>query len=341
MKNPKTLEQRYITVDGKILTYTPHTAWVQTFGKQPRLLRNSGTAFAPNPLIYGPFIPSGLSDYVAYKSARRTGSCLRFFDIENHTAPQHAIFEEIETTGLPKKITKKQSRQQTSSPTKRKAKATGKRTGGRPPAKPQTRGMTLQSEVPIQKATTTRTLENSSSHSDDNHFTTSLEDVAPSPKRQNKKGTPPTPPEPQKKSAQNRQLALTNAFGNAIPINTITESAGSGKTKEIRFEIDSPPEQPKSEYPSLKTRIQEMGFTDKTPQYKARLKFIEAISPKLGTKHTEVVDLTSPTEEDMVDNNNEILLFKENEKKQKIDDNEMQDDEEHNKQEEEPSKEGK
>ena len=83
-----------------------------------------------------------------------------------------------------------------------------------------------------------------------------------------------------------------------------------------------------------------MGFTDKTPQYQACRKFIEAISPKHGTKHTEVVDLTSPTEEYMADNNNEILLIKENEKKQKIDDNEMQDDEEHNKQEEKPSKEG-
>ena len=97
--------------------------------------------------------------------------------------------------------------------------------------------MTLQSDVPMQKATTTSTTrENSSSQS-----ATSSEDIAPSPKRQNKKGT-----------------ALTNAFGNAIPIDTVTE--GSGKTKEIRLEIDSPPEQPKSGYPSLKTLIQEMGF---------------------------------------------------------------------------------
>ena len=193
----------------------------------------------------------------------------------------------------------------------------------------------------MQKATTTTTtLDNSSSHTDDNHSTTSSEDIAPSPKRQNKKGTPPTPTEPQRKSTRNRQSTLTNAFGNAIPINTITE--GSGKTKEIRFEIDSPPEKSKSEYPSLKALIQEMGFTDKTPQYQTCLKFIEASRPKHGTKHTEVVDLTtSPTEEDMADNNNEILLIKENEKKQTIDSTEIQDGEEHNKQEEEPSKEGK
>ena len=28
VKNPKTFEQRYKTVDGKIQLYTPHTAWV-------------------------------------------------------------------------------------------------------------------------------------------------------------------------------------------------------------------------------------------------------------------------------------------------------------------------
>ena len=65
VKNPKTFEQKYKTIDGKILTYTPHTTWVQTFGKQPRLLRNSGTAFVLNPVIYRPCRPSRLSDYVA------------------------------------------------------------------------------------------------------------------------------------------------------------------------------------------------------------------------------------------------------------------------------------
>ena len=111
------------------------------------------------------------------------------------------MFKDDENTGLSVKITKKQPGHQTSSPTKRKAKPTGKRTGGRPPAKSQTRGMTLQSKVPMQKATTTTTtLDHSSSHADDNHSTTSSEDRAPSPKRQNKKGTPLTPPEPQRNS---------------------------------------------------------------------------------------------------------------------------------------------
>ena len=100
------------------------------------------------------------------------------------------MFKEDETTGLPVKQTKKQLRQQTSR-TKRKAKETGKRTGGRPPPKPQTRGMTLQRNVTVEKGKTT--LENSeTSHSDDNQSTTSSEDVAPSPKRQNQKETLPT-----------------------------------------------------------------------------------------------------------------------------------------------------
>ena len=30
VKDPKTFEQKYKMIDGKILTYTPHTAWVQT-----------------------------------------------------------------------------------------------------------------------------------------------------------------------------------------------------------------------------------------------------------------------------------------------------------------------
>ena len=86
--------------------------------------------------------------------------------------------------------------------------------------------------------------------------------------------------------------------------------------------------------------IQDMSFTDKTSQYQACLKFFEAISPEHGNKPTEVVDLTSPTEEDIAENNNDILLVKDINKQKKTDDTEMQDDEEHNKQEEELSKDG-
>ena len=58
VKDPKTFEQKYKTIDGKILMYIPHIAWVQTKGKQPRLLRNSGFPFAPNPKTYSPCGPS-------------------------------------------------------------------------------------------------------------------------------------------------------------------------------------------------------------------------------------------------------------------------------------------
>ena len=171
VKNPKTFEQNYKTVDGKILTYTPHTSWVQTFGKQPRLSRNSGAAFVPNPLIYGPCRPSQLSDYVAYKSARRTGPCLLFLDINNPNAPQHAISEEDKNTGLPVKQKKKPTpTQQTSSPAKRKAKPTGKRTGGRPATKTQNRGMTLETETVTGNEKTNVELQPSQ---DDNKSTTS------------------------------------------------------------------------------------------------------------------------------------------------------------------------
>ena len=61
-----------------------------------------------------------------------------------------------------------------------------------------------------------------------------------------------------------------------------------------------------------------MGFSDKTPQYPAWLKFIDAISPKQGNKKDEVVNLTSPTDEEMAENNNDILLIKENKTKKII-----------------------
>ena len=94
VKDPKTFEQKYKTVDEKLLTNTPNTAWVQKSGKQPRLLRHSGFAFMPNTLIYGPCRPVRLSDYVAYKPARGTGPCLCIVHIEQPKAPQHPILKE-------------------------------------------------------------------------------------------------------------------------------------------------------------------------------------------------------------------------------------------------------
>ena len=109
-----------------MLTYTPHTSWVQVFGKQPSLLRNSGVSFVSKPLTYGPCRPLRLSAYVAYKSARRSGPCLRFSQIEQPNSPQHPMLKEDAVTGLPKRLTRKeQAAEQQSSPTKRQAKPTG------------------------------------------------------------------------------------------------------------------------------------------------------------------------------------------------------------------------
>ena len=89
-----------------------------------------------------------------------------------------------------------------------------------------------------------------------------------------------------------------------------------------------------------------MGFTEKTPQYRACIKLIEAISPKFKIGHTEVVDLTLPTEDDATsENNNEFLFVKtklqqegETEKTKTV--NILQEDEEHKSQVEEITKDG-
>ena len=236
VKNPKRFEQKYKTIERKILAYTPHTAWVQTFGKQPKLLRNSGTAFVLNPLIYGPCRPSRLSDYVACKSARRTGPCLSFIDIKNPDAPQHPMFKEDSRTGLPIKLRKQDKAAQINnqnSPIKRKAnKAKGKRAVGKPIRKLQTpRGMSLQTEIEEEKNT------NKSPENDDDSSSSS-EDISPSPKRLNQKQTPPTVAT--RKSTRNRQATLTTALGNQTSIKTFESAITTGKRnlKLIRHQID-------------------------------------------------------------------------------------------------------
>ena len=88
----------------------PPTAWVPTKGKQPRLLRNSGLAFVPNPPKHGPCRPSRRKEYVVYKPARRTGPCLLFLNIEQPNAPQDEMFREDVKIGLPKKLIQKEGR---------------------------------------------------------------------------------------------------------------------------------------------------------------------------------------------------------------------------------------
>ena len=111
-----------------------------------------------------------------------------------------------------------------------------------------------------------------------------------------------------KKSTRNRQATLATALGNPIPISTIQIASATGKKQ---FEIDSPPEKSTQDSPSLKSLIQEMWFTEKTPEYKACAQFIQAISPKhKPTTTSDVIDLTSPTEagDEMMENNDIIFV---------------------------------
>ena len=98
---------------------------------------------------------------------------------------------------------------------------------------------------------------------DDDSSSISEENNSPSPKRQNQKITPPAIAT--RKSTRNRQAKLATALGIPIPINAIQVTSANG-TKQ--FEIDSPPEKSKQDLPSLKFLIQEIGFLEKTPEYK-------------------------------------------------------------------------
>ena len=164
------------------------------------------------------------------------------------------MFKEDTTTGLPIKLTIQEKTAQSQitskiSPTKRKA--TGKRTGGKSVGKLQTpRGMSLQTEI--------EQITNKSSEKEDDSSSTSEETTSPSPKRQNQKNTPPATAK--RKSTRNRQPTLATALGN--PISTSTKQITSA-TGIKQFEFYSPPEKSKQDSPSLKSLIQEMGFSEK------------------------------------------------------------------------------
>ena len=189
------------------------------------------------------------------------------------------MFRQDETTCLPKKLTQTEKmlgQGKTDNRTKRKARTTGKRTGGRPTRKLQTSGMSLQTEVPAGTSNTENTIphpaiSDNDDHDDADQSSASSEDIAPSPKRQNKKRTPPAnATEPLRKSTRNRQSALSDAFGNPVPINAINNKYDEEKKGSIQFQIDSPLDKRDTDnYPSLKSLIQEMGFTENTPQYRA------------------------------------------------------------------------
>ena len=121
---------------------------------------------------------------------------------------------------------------------------------------------------------------------------------------------------PSRRSTRQRHSTLAIAFGDPIPINTINES-GTRK-KPVNFNIDSPDQIYPSAKPSLKSPIQEMGFADKSSEYKACMKFLEAISPKNKAKQTdEVIDLISSDESP----NKMDILYIDNKTSSKVTDN--------------------
>ena len=74
-----------------------------------------------------------------------------------------------------------------------------------------------------------------------------------------------------------------------------------------------------------------MGFTEKTPEYKAFVKLTEAISQKnKTTTNNNVTDLTSPTEDETMDNNMGKLFVKTSDKgTEEKDYEQLQNDKEH------------
>ena len=170
------------------------------------------------------------------------------------------MFKEDEKTGLPKKLTQKGKmtmQGKSNSPAKRKTKPAGKRTGGRPTRKLQTSGMNLQTEIPVgtSQANNNNKLQtatpNTEKHEEYNQSSDSSEDIAPSPKRQNKKQTPPkSTTEPLQKSTRNLQSALLHAFVNPVPINAIDDKKDEEMKRSIKIQIDSPPDKQTDNYPS-------------------------------------------------------------------------------------------
>ena len=187
----------------------------------------------------------------------------------------------------------------------------GKRTCGRPCDKP--RGTSLSS---LEKSTKSQTpTKETTIHSDtESNWSSNSEAAKPSSKRVNQKKTPPASTSfnmaPTRRSIRQRHSTLAEAFGDPIPINTIEESITHKKT--VKFNIDSPPDHMNSPTkPSLKSLIQEMGFTDKTHEYQTCMNFREAISPKNKVKQTEeIIDLISSDESP----NKMVILCIENKK---------------------------
>ena len=84
---------------------------------------------------------------------------------------------------------------------------------------------------------------------------------------------------------------MFNALGNPVPINRHENG--------LQEENQTQHQTPSLTKPILKSLIQEMGFSDKTPEYQACLKILEAISPTNTNQNqdeAEINDLISPVD---------------------------------------------
>ena len=73
---------------------------------------------------------------------------------------------------------------------------------------------------------------------------------------------------------------LGHVLGNFVPINAIDRLKASPK-KRMQFNIDSPPDKlPLQTKPSLTSQIQQMSFTNKTPEYQACMRILEEVKEK-------------------------------------------------------------
>ena len=250
---------------------------------------NRGVAFVPNPSIYGPRRPSRLNYYVACQSARRSVLCLHFLDNEQANAPQYPMFkmmlQQVSLSDAPEKSRQHDIRtvQQSDGSRQEKERAIGKRAGGRTRRTTQpTRGMSLQTEEkPKSKPTRTTPEESSSSEETDMEKSSKrLETPAPSPKQPEEHNPKCSTLRIDQKVGTQPPVNIGKPLVNAVPINTIDKMKTGAKMK-IHFNIESSPDKtPSPTKLSLKLLIQELGFSDKTAEYQACMKLLEAISPK-------------------------------------------------------------
>ena len=126
----------------------------------------------------------------------------------------------------------------------------------------------------IEQDKTTKTPEETSSSEQES--STTSENSAPLSKRLiQKKTTPTVIDESTGKSIRNRQSPLAKALENPVLIKTIDMPKQESQKKK-EFSIVSPTDTtPTEAKPSLKSPIQEMGLTDKSPEFQACVKFLE------------------------------------------------------------------